>query len=291
MLNRRNIRLAACVCLLLTTACAREATTAGVDASRIVSVGGSVTETIYALGAENRLVGTDTSSIYPEAATRLPQVGYMRQLSSEGVLSLRPTLVIVAGESGPPEAIEQIRSAGVPLILLPADPTLAGSKRRIETIAQALGVEERGREVVARMERELDAARSQLARSETKPRVVVVIARGAGALSVSGTKTAAHEMVELAGGTNAVTGYEGYKPLTPEALVNAAPDVILFPTRGLESIGGVEGALKLPGLMQTPAGKARRVVAFDDLKLLGLTPRTGEAVRELVALLHPELGQ
>lgn len=258
-------------------------------ASRIVSIGGSVTEVIYALGADARLVGTDTSSVYPEAATRLPQVGYMRQISSEGVLSLRPSLVIAAGESGTPEAIEQIRAAGVPVLRLPADHTYEGAKRKIETIARALGVEEQGHELVARLAREMDAARALLARTNERPRVLIVVARGAGSVSVSGSNTAADEIVSLAGGTNAVTDYEGYRPLTAEAVVKAAPEVVLFPTRGLESINGLEGALNLPGLRQTPAGANRRIVALDDLKLLGMTPRTGEALRELVLLLHPEL--
>lgn len=264
-------------------------TTETADASRVVSIGGSVTEIIYALGAEARLVGTDTSSVYPEAATRLPQVGYMRQISSEGVLSLRPSLVIAAGESGTPEAIEQIRAVGVFVLLLPADHTYEGAKRKIELIARALGVEEKGRDTIARLERETDDARALLPRTNERPRVLIVIARGAGSLSVSGSNTAADEMVRLAGGTNAVTDYEGYKPLTAEAVVNAAPDVVLFPTRGLESIGGIEGALNLSGIRQTAAGMSRRIVALDDLKLLGMTPRTGEAVHELIMLLHPEL--
>lgn len=256
------------------------------DASRIVSVGGSVTETIYALGAQGSLVGTDSSSLYPAEATQLPQVGYMRQLSSEGVLSLRPSLVLAAEDTGAPAALEQIRSAGVPLVIVPSQSTLDGARAKIRFIARALNREANGAELINRLEADLRTANEMLAGVKRKPRVLFIYARGAGALNVSGTGTAADEMIRLAGGVNAITGFANYKPLTPEAVVAAAPDIVLFPSRGLESVGGVEGALKLPGISETPAGRDRRIIAQDDLLLLGFGARTGEAVRELVNLIH-----
>jgi iron complex transport system substrate-binding protein len=113
------------------------------------------------------------------------------------------------------------------------------------------------------------------------PKVLFVFAHGAGTWNVAGVGTAADEMIRLAGGRNAATGYAGYRPLTAEAVVAAQPDVILTGSGGLAGRGGQEGLLKVPGVGSTPAGRDRRVVAMDELYLLGFGPRTAEAVREL----------
>jgi len=256
------------------------------DSSRIVTVGGAVTEIAFALGAESRVVGVDTSSIYPEAATKLPKVGYQRQLSSEGVLALRPTLVLASADAGPPPAIEQLRSSGVAVLVVTADHNLDGARARIRSAARALRLEEQGRRLLESLEREVVEGRARTAASPDKPKVLFIYARGQGTVNVSGRGTAADEMMRLAGGTNAVTEFEGYRPLTAEAAVGAAPDVILVPEKGLESLGGMDAVLRLPGLSLTPAGENRRIVAMDDLLLLGFGPRTGRAVGELAALLH-----
>ena len=252
----------------------------GAAASRVVSVGGSLTEIIYALEATDGLVGTDTSSGYPEAAARLPQVGYQRRLSAEGVLSLNPTLVLATADAGPPAAIVQIRSAGVPVMVVPNARTTDGVKEKILTVARALGHEEKGEE--------LALAREFVAASQKKPKVLFIYARGQGTMMVSGSGTSAHTMIQLAGAVNAVSGYEDYKPLTAEAVVAASPDVILMLSSGLESLGGVDGLLKAPGVALTPAGRNRRIVAMDGLFLLGFGPRTGKAVLELAREFHSE---
>jgi iron complex transport system substrate-binding protein len=262
---------------------------AGTEASRIVSVGGGVTEIVYALDFGADVVGVDTSSVYPETATKLPQVGYQRQLSAEGILSLKPTLVLASTDAGPPAALDQLRTAGVTVVSIPADATVAGASARVRAIAQALGVAERGEGIVQRLETDLASAKSLTARVQYKPKVLFIYARGAGTLNVSGTGTAADEMIRVAGAENAVTAYEGFKPFTAEAAVAAAADVLLLPARGLDSLGGPEGLLALPGIAMTPAGRAKRIVTMDDLYLLGFGPRTGLAVQELAHHLHPEL--
>lgn len=259
------------------------------DAARIVSVGGGVTEVVYALDFGNNVVGVDTSSVFPESATKLPQVGYQRQLSAEGVLSLKPTLVLATSDAGPPAALEQLRSAGVPVVSITADATVAGASARVRAVAQALGVPQRGEAVIQRLEADLAGARALTARVQSKPKVLFIYARGAGTLNVSGTATAADEMIRLAGADNAVTGYEGFKPFTAEAAVAAAADILLLPSRGLDSLGGPDGLLAVPGIAMTPAGRAKRIVTMDDLYLLGFGPRTGLAVQELAQQLHPEL--
>lgn len=253
---------------------------------RVVSVGGAVTETVFALNEEAKLVGADTSSIYPESATRLPQVGYQRTLSAEGVLSLKPDLVLAMAETGPPAAVQQIESAGVKIVKVNGEHTIEGAKTKIREIARALNAEQRGEELIKKLDGDFSRARACVESSEAKPKVLFIYARGAGTANVAGTKTAGDAMIALAGGRNAVTEFEGFKPLTPESLVAAQPDVILLPKLGLDSLGGIEGLLQLPGIIETPAGKNRRIVTIDDLVLLGFGPRLGEGVKELCEKLH-----
>lgn len=255
------------------------------DPLRIVSIGGPVTEIVCALGEENALVGVDTSSLYPPLVIKLPQVGYARNLSAEGVLSLHPRLILAAADAGPPLIVEQLQQSGVSWKTIPVENSIEGSKIKIRAVAQALNRQSQGEALVQHLEEEIAKVQAKQASKGVKKKVLFLYARGAGTLLVAGRGTAADAMITLAGGINAVTGYTGYKPLTAEAIVTAMPDTILIPSRGLESIGGIEGLLTQPGIAQTPAGKSRRIVTMDDLLLLGFGPRLGEALLQLVSLL------
>ena len=255
----------------------------------MVTLGGSVTETVYALGGGDHVVGVDASSVYPAAATETSSVGYFRQLPAEGVLSLGPSLVLALEGTGPPTVLDQLRSAGVQVEEIPDAPTVDGTKRKIRQIAGLLGRDAQGDSLIHQMEEELAEARALRQEVMSEPRVLFIYARGSGTMNVAGQGTSAEALIELAGGQNAVSGFEGYKPMTAEAVVSAAPDAILMLTRGLDSVGGVEGLLEQPGIGLTPAGENRRIVAMDDLLLLGFGPRLGAAVKELTAKLHPEL--
>ena len=259
------------------------------DTSRIVTLGGSVTEIVYALGAGDQVVGVDASSVYPEAATEKPNVGYFRKVPAEGVLSLNPSLVLALEGTGPPTVFEQFRSAGVRTVKVSEVPSVEGAKQKIRKLGDLLGRSARADSLIAAMERELEAARALRTEASSTPRVLFVYARGSGTMNVAGRGTSAAAMIELAGGTNAITDFEGHKPMSAEAVVEAEPDVILALTRGLESIGGTKGLLEQPGIPLTPAGKQKRIVAMDDLLLLGFGPRLGTAVQRLTDKLHPEL--
>ncbi|WP_233993914.1 heme/hemin ABC transporter substrate-binding protein [Salinibacter altiplanensis] len=259
------------------------------DTSRIVTLGGSVTEIVYALGAGSHVVGVDASSLYPEAATEKPSVGYFRRLPAEGVLSLDPSLVLALEGTGPPTVLDQLRSAGVRTELIENEPTVEGTTRKIRRIAGLLGREAQADSLIQEMEAALAEARSLRRRATSSPRVLFIYARGSGTMNVAGTGTSAEAMIELAGAKNAVSGFEGFKPMSAEAVASAEPEVILMLTRGLESIGGVDGLLEQPGITLTPAGENQRIVAMDDLLLLGFGPRLGTAVKQLTEKLHPEL--
>ncbi len=249
------------------------------DATRVVTIGGPITEIVYALGQGGRVVGTDRSSLFPEAILAGPRLDYFRQTSAEGVLALRPTLVLAVDGTGPPGVLDQIRAAGVAVLVLPEATDVAGAEARIARIGQVLGREAQADSVVAVMRAELAAA--EAAKPATPPRVLFVYARGAGVVLAAGTGGAPEGILRLAGAETAVTAYEGYRPLTAEAVVAAAPDVIVVPAGSLESLGGIDGLLRQPGLSQTPAGRARRIVTVDDALLLGFGPRVGQGVRDL----------
>lgn len=255
---------------------------------RIVSVGGALTETLYALGAQADLVGVDTTSLHPGAARALPSVGYARSLSAEGVLSLRPTLVVATEDAGPPAVLRQLQAAGVPLAVLPGDHRIEGVLARTQRLAELSGRPDPGRALIAALQRDWQATQARVARLATHaPRVLFVLSHSPGQTRVAGRETAADAMLRYAGAANALGGsFSGYKPLTPEGAIAAAPEVILATDQGLAAAGGVEGLLRLPGLAQTPAGRNRRVAAMDALLLLGFGPRLPQATAALAELLH-----
>ncbi len=279
-------------CLLLATGLALATTQlslAGEPARRLLSIGGSVTEIVFALGAEDRLVGVDSTSFHPREALELPNVGYLRQLSAEPVLALAPDLIIVEADAGPPAALDQLRDAGVTVLSVSDDPSIAGVLSKIEQVAAALGLEDRGAELARQVSDSHRQVSAQVARAETHPRVMFVLSAGKGAPLVAGRGTSATAIIEMAGGVNPIDGFPDYRPMTPEAGVNAQPDVILVTHRTVNLVGGVDKLKDLPGLGGTPAAENGAIVVMDGLLLLGFGPRTPDAVRMLAAHLHPGL--
>lgn len=257
---------------------------------RIVAVGGSVTEIVYALGLGDRLLAVDSTSFYPAAATELPNVGYMRQLSAEPILALGPDLVLAIEDSGPPAALDQIRDAGVPVVVVPDSYSPEGVLEKIGMIATALDAEAEGRALAATVAAKLDAVEAAFGGVAERPRVLFLLSIGQGRSTVAaGRDTSAEGIIALAGGVNAVDGFESYKPLSPEAAVAAAPEVLLVTQRSLDLLGGVDGLLSIPEVALTPAGQEGRVVTMDGLLLLGFGPRTAEAAAHLGKELHPEI--
>ncbi len=255
-------------------------------AERIVSTAGAITETVHALGVGSDLVAVDISSVYPEEMTRLPQIGYSRFLSAEGIVSMRPTLVLLNEDAGPASVLQQLKETGVRLVTLPNHHTPEAAIDRIREIGKLLQRTEEAERLVAELTADLDALARRVAQTEERPRVLFIYTRGGGTMNVAGKGAGVERMIELAGGVNAVEGFEGYKPITAEGVMAARPDVILVTTRGLESAGGVRSLLKQPGIALTKAGTQQRVIDMDDLMLLGFGPRMGKAANELFWKLH-----
>lgn len=249
---------------------------------RIVSLNGTISEIICALGRQPQLVGVDVTSTYPEALAKLPKVGHNRTISAEGVLAQNPTLVVGTTESLKPEVAAQLKAAGVTVHLFRQDYSVAGTKQLIKDVAATFGASAQVPAVTAR----LDADLAKVKKSAAGPKVLFIYARGAGTMMVAGQGTSVEKIMQLAGARNAATGFTDFKPLTAEALVAANPDVLLLFDSGLASLGGKAGLLQIPGVAQTTAGRTGRVVEMDGQLLTGFGPRLGQATAELASKLQ-----
>jgi iron complex transport system substrate-binding protein len=255
------------------------------DTSRLVSIGGSLTEIIYALGEENRLAARDSTAVYPDAALKLPDVGYMRQLSPEGVLSVRPSALQVLEGSGPQEALDVLSKASIPYAVVPKGFSRAGILTKIRLVGEALGVSDKAAGLATKIDAQLKAAEDATKDIAAKRRVLFILSLQNGKLMASGTGTAANGIIAMAGAQNAVTEYPGYKALTDEAIINAKPDVILLMDRGGPSVSDDE-LFAQPGITLTPAGQNHKIVRMDGAYLLGFGPRTAAAVTDLTAAIY-----
>ncbi|MEO0734142.1 MAG: ABC transporter substrate-binding protein [Bacteroidota bacterium] len=256
---------------------------------RIVSLGGSLTELIYDLGYGDSIVGVDVTSVYPAAAKAKPKLGHVSQLNVEGMLELNPTVIFTDAETQDNPALQTLAEAGIEVVYVPLGATLDNAAKAADFLGKDLDLPPRKiddyRKRIHADSMNLAATLAQV--QGPKPRVLFIYARGANRIMVAGAETEAATMIELAGGENAITSFTDFKPLTPEALVEAKPDVILMFSSGLASLDGKEGLASVPGISATPAYQQDRVIAMDGLYLLGFGPRAAQAANELAGRLHP----
>jgi iron complex transport system substrate-binding protein len=259
------------------------------DPARIVSIGGAITEILYALGFEDRLAGVDSTSLFPAAALRdKPNVGYMRQLSAEGVLGLNPSLVLAVQGSGPKETMDVLEAAKVPLVLVPETFSEQGLVEKIKLVGHAMGADKRAECLTAAVTGDLAQLR-ELRAKVTKPvRVMFVMSLLNGRAMAAGQKTAANEIIALAGGVNAIEGYDGYKIINDEAIIAAKPDVVLSIQRGKDPVDA-EAVYVHPAFALTPVAANKSFISMEGLYLLGFGPRTAAAARDLSIKLYPAL--
>ncbi|KIC13488.1 heme/hemin ABC transporter substrate-binding protein [Leisingera sp. ANG-Vp] len=252
---------------------------------RIVSVGGAVTEIVYALGQQHRLIARDTTSTYPEAAAQLPDIGYQRALAPEGVLSVAPDLILATEGAGPPETLEVLKEAQVALVSVPEIYTAEGIAEKIRIVGTALGQEAAAQALAQDVIREVAEAQAKAAQAAngTPRKVLFVLSVRGGRVMAGGSSSAADAIIRLAGGVNAAAGFEGYKPMTDEAIAEAAPDVILLMTRGGDHGVSTEELLAIPAIQPTPAAQNGAIVRMNGLHLVGFGPRTASAIAQLSA--------
>lgn len=255
--------------------------TVSAEAARLVTIGGAVTETVFALGAGDQVVAVDTSSTYPQAAVSRPKVGYARTLAAEGILAMRPDHVLAAEHAGPEAVFEQLRAAGVAVTLVPDPRSVNDTVSMIETLATLLGRPDRAQALV----RELLIALRGLPSIGGEPRdVIVVIGGQGGQIMVAGRGTAADAMLTLVGARNAASAFRGYRPVGDEALLRLAPQAVVVPDHALRTLGGLERLRGQPGFVSLAADQ---FVVLDSLLLLGMGPRLGEAAERLATALAP----
>lgn len=252
------------------------------DSIKIVSLNGSVSEVLAGFGLEKNIVGTDITSTYPESLKAKPKVGHNKNINAEGVMALQPDLIVGIKSQVSPALEAQFKAAGVKLLLVDQEFSIDGTKKLIHTLADSLHFAAKGDSIIKVLDSDL-ATVKPVTDETKKPKVLFIYARGTGTLMVGGKGTQVEKAILLAGGRNAVTEFDDYKPLTAEALVNANPDVILLFDSGLESLDGVEGLLKIQGVKETNAGKNRKFVTMNGELLSSFGPRIGIAIKELAA--------
>ncbi|MDC8103193.1 heme/hemin ABC transporter substrate-binding protein [Chryseobacterium sp. PTM-20240506] len=248
--------------------------------NKIVTLNGGITEIVSALGHEKEIVGTDVTSTYPETLKATAKdLGHVRSMTIEPIMAVNPTLILASDKDINPELLGKIKSSGIKTEIFKQEYSVEGTKKLIEQVAKAIGNTD-----YQKLNDKIDADLKQVQPIAKKPKVLFIYARG-NMLMVSGTKTPMDALIGLAGGQNAVTEFEDFKPLTPEAVVKANPDVLFFFSSGLQGAGGNEGALKMPGVSQTNAGKNKKIIAMDGGLVSGFGPRLGEAAVGLNKLL------
>jgi len=257
----------------------------GTRPARLITVGGSLTEAVFALGAQAHLVGTDTTSLYPAAAQTTPKVGYMRQLSAEGLLALRPDVVLALAGSGPPLVLKQLRAARVQVELVERRHEWDDVRRTVQAAGRATGREAAAQDLQRQLDQRWATVRARIqAHTGARPRVLFIMAHGGSPL-VAGHQTAAHAMLTLAGADNVISGFNGFRPMTAESMAAAAPDAIVTTTQSLQAIGGESAFWQRPELSLTPAWRRRHSGAAllhqDALALLGFGPRLPYVLEQL----------
>nr|WP_231896699.1 ABC transporter substrate-binding protein [Vibrio mediterranei] len=258
-------------------------------AEKIVSAGASVTELIYALDAQSKLVGVDVTSVTPEGTT-IPKVGYHRALSAEGLLALEPTLVIGSDEMGPKPALDQLSRVGVDVEVVDTSSTIEGLNHRIDQIAKLTNSGAKVGELKEKVAQQVEALNSNQPSQSNMKKVLFLLIHEGRPANVAGNGTTPDAIIKLAGGINpAASQIDSYKPLSNEAMVEMQPDVILVSGRSYEKMGGSDAVLKaLPLLAATPAGKNGDIVTIDGHALVGgLGLKSLAEAKRINELLYP----
>lgn len=270
-------------------------TVTSVDRTLAFDTYGTLAATVFGLGLGDKVVGRDTSTGFP-AAKHLPVItANGHQLNAEAIMALRPTVVITDTTLGPWDVVLQLRDSGIPVVVTDSKRTIDNVDDIAHQVAAALGVPDAGARLVERTTKEITEAKAAIANRanpEHKPRIVFLYLRGqAGVYYMFGRGSGVDSLIDAVGGVDVASevGLDGMKPVNPEALAGARPDVILVMTKGLQSVGGVDGILQLPGVAQTPAGQRRRVVDMDDTQILGFGPLTANVLDALATALYGDV--
>lgn len=244
---------------------------------RVVSIGGDVTEIVWALGASPELVARDSTSLEPKEVTALPDIGYMRMLNPEGILAMRPTLVLASAQAQPSVALKQVADANIKVVTIPAENNLAVIDAKIASVADALNKQQAGDALRAKVKQQLATIPS----TPIDKKVLFIMSHGGTTPMAAGQQTAADAVIQAAGLHNAMQGFNRYQPLSQEGVIGSQPDLIIVTEDGVKSLGGEANVWALPGLAQTPAAKHKQLLVVKDMAFLGFGIDTPQAVVDL----------
>jgi iron complex transport system substrate-binding protein len=245
---------------------------------KIVSANGTLSEILVGLGLEKQLVGVDVTSTYPASLEKIPKIGHNRSIAAEGILALNPDVVIYTNQSMlSPAVITQLNSSGKKVVEFKHEYTREGAIRLIREVGSYFNAKAQAEKMVKSLQADLN----KIPTTTSPKKLLFIYARGTGTLMVAGTDTSPDKMFLLAGFKNAAQGFNDFKPLTAESLITANPDVLVLFSSGLESLEGIDGLLKVPGVANTNAGKNKKVISMDGQLLTGFGPRLGKAALEL----------
>ncbi len=255
------------------------------NGQRIITAGSAITETVCALGDCSKIIASDRTSLYPEEIQKLPSIGYRNSINAEGIISLKPSLVIAEADYVKGPVLDQVKSAGISVIIIDRVYSLDGTKSMIRELAKALDKNVAAEQLISKIEKQLADALAISADAKISPRVLCVFNRDKSSLSIAGTNTFS-EILKYTGAVPAITGVDGYKPLNSEALIASQADCLLMFEAGVQALGGIDGVLAIPGVMQLPAGKKKQIISMEGIKLSNFGPRFGEAVLEITQQLY-----
>ena len=249
---------------------------------KIISLGGTITEIIFALNEGDKIIGVDNTSIYPKEALKLTKLGYRQNISLEGIVSLKPDIVFASSLLAPNAIIEKLKTLGIEVIVVPELNNFESAKKKIEIISTALNKNQRGQEIISKINSDIRKI-EELNKKNPPMKLAFIYARGGNRLFLAGRETGAHSMMELTGSKNSFSSFEGYKPVSTEALIMGNPDIIIMLNRGVTSLKS--GPWKIKGLSQTTAGKKQNLITVDDLAFLGFGPRSASELIRIIKLM------
>ena len=279
-----------------TAACGRfsNATSSSGQTERAVVISQAYTEIIWALGAQDHVVGVDYSSTWQPEVKNVTTVGYHRALSAEGILSLKPTVIVTDGNIGPPQVVEQLKQLHVPFKTFAAkNDSLEGAKALMREMGAYFHKEARAEELCRKLDADMARALEEAKQHADRPRVAVIHYGRASNIyllvgaSGGGDAGAAGQMVRWAGGEMAIQQAGMQRMTSPEIVARANPDVVLMTEFGYDRLSGSKDKiLELPGVSTSDAAKNGRIYRVEEHDLMYFGPSTGEGVQKLVKLIH-----
>lgn len=249
---------------------------------RIASAGGDLTEILFEFGVGERVIGVDSTSIYPPQVKALEQIGYVRGLSAEGVLAIAPDLLVGSSDMGPPVVMDNLQAAGLEIAYAPEGQGAERYVQKVRFIGGLLDMPVRAEELIATYRdalAEIATRREKLAQS---PRVLLVLSVRDGAPIVAGKGTTGHDIITLSGGQN-VADFEGWKPMNSEAIIAAQPQLIVMSDAHMERLGGHDVVMSRPDIATTPAGRNNAYISLNAQLMLQFGPRSPQAMHALLS--------